>query len=86
MARLFPTILITIALVAFSLSNTHRVQFSFVVGEIDVRLIFLLLVSFGGGVLTILLHTALADAKHRALTRKMRATMTQPPLLPDEVE
>jgi uncharacterized integral membrane protein len=86
MVRLFLTILTTITLVAFGMSNTHRVQFSFVVGETEVRLIFLLLVSFAGGVLSILLHTALTEARHRALTRKMRATMTHTALLPDEVE
>jgi uncharacterized integral membrane protein len=86
MVRLLLTILTTTALVAFGLSNTHRVLLSFVVGETEVRLIFLLLVSFASGVVTILLHTALTDARHRALTRRMRATMTHPALLPDEVE
>jgi uncharacterized integral membrane protein len=86
MVRLFLTILTTMALVAFGMSNTHRVLLSFVVGETEVRLIFLLLVSFAGGVLSILLHTAVTDARQRALTRKMRAKWTHVPLLPDEVE
>jgi hypothetical protein len=51
-----------------------------------VRLIFLLLVSFAGGVLTIMLHTAVKEARHRALTKRMRATMSHVALLPEEVE
>jgi uncharacterized integral membrane protein len=76
----------TVAFVAFAWSNTHRVALSFVTGETEVRLIFLMLVSFAGGVLTILLNTALKDARHRALTRKIRAKTTQIPLLQDEFE
>ena len=86
MIRLFLTVLTTIAFVAFALSNTHRVSLSFVVGETEVRLIFLLLVSFAAGVLTILLRTALEDARHRALTKKMRTKMVHGALLPYEVE
>jgi uncharacterized integral membrane protein len=86
MVRLLFAALATIAFVAFALSNTHRVQFSFVVGATEVRLIFLLLVSFAGGVMTILLHSAVKEARHRALTKKMRATITHAALFPDEVE
>jgi uncharacterized integral membrane protein len=76
MLRLLFTVLLTGAFVAFAWANTHRVQFSFVVGETDVRLIFLVVASFAGGVLTMLLNAALEDAKHRALARQMRTKMT----------
>jgi uncharacterized integral membrane protein len=68
--------LVTVVFVAFGLSNTHRVQLSFVVGQTEVRLIFLLLVSFASGVLTIFLRKAMRDARDRALERRA----------PDEIE
>ncbi len=86
MVRLILTILITVSLVAFALSNTQPVPFSFVVGETEVRLILLLLIGFVGGVLTILVHTALKDARQRALTNKIRAHLTRDDRLRDEVE
>jgi uncharacterized integral membrane protein len=86
MVRLFLTVLTTVVFVAFALSNTNPVPFSFVVGETQVRLILLLLVAFAGGVLTILVNTALKDARDRALTNTMRASMTKHELLRDEIE
>jgi uncharacterized integral membrane protein len=84
MLRLILTMLTTVAFVAFALSNTQRVAFSFVLGETEVRLIFLLVLSFVVGFLAVLLHTALKDAKRRAEHQKMRAAMTRAALLDDE--
>lgn len=86
MVRLILMVLITGAFVAFAWSNTNPVPFSFVVGETEVRLILLLLICFAAGVLTILVHTSLKDARHKALTNKLRANMTEEELLRDEIE
>jgi uncharacterized integral membrane protein len=86
MVRLLLTVLTTIVFVAFALSNTHRVPFSFVFGETEVRLIFLLLVSFVAGVMTILIHSTLEDARRRAMKKEMRVAMSRGAMLQDEVE
>ena len=85
MLRLILTMLTTVAFVAFALSNTHRVAFSFVLGATEVRLIFLLVLSFAAGFLAILFHNALQDAKRRAHKQKIRDAMTRAAMM-DEAE
>jgi uncharacterized integral membrane protein len=86
MLRLILMVLMTVAFVAFAWSNATPVLFSFVVGEMEVRLILLLLICFAAGVLTILCNAALKDARHHALTNKIRATITDDEMLRDEIE
>lgn len=47
MAQLIIAILMTIVVVVFSISNSHHVELSFVVGKpVEVRLVFLLMSTF----------------------------------------
>lgn len=47
MRQLIPAVLITIAVVAFGIANSHHVQVSFVFGApVKIRLIFLLMCTF----------------------------------------
>ncbi|MBI5538299.1 MAG: DUF1049 domain-containing protein [Deltaproteobacteria bacterium] len=53
MARLIMAILATVALVAFSMANTHQVELSLVFGRpTEIRLISLMGATFGTGLLT----------------------------------
>jgi uncharacterized integral membrane protein len=73
MARIVMTIVATAIFVAFSLSNTQHVEVSFVVGRpIEVRLIFLLLITFGSGIVATVFHRLLTDASRRAQHRRIR--------------
>ena len=57
MIRSVLAVALTITAVAFSLSNTHHVPLSFVLGEaVQIRMIFLLLSAFIAGVVTTLLY------------------------------
>ncbi len=72
-ARIVYTILATIACLAFALSNTQHVEVSFVIGEpVETRLIFVLVISFGLGVLTSSYYRMAQDAKRHLKQRKMR--------------
>jgi uncharacterized integral membrane protein len=52
MIRLAVAVSLTFLLVAFAMSNTHQVVLSFVIGRpVQVRLIFLMMSSFLGGML-----------------------------------
>lgn len=73
MARIVLTILATVAFVAFALSNTERVEVSFVIGEpIETRLIFLLVTSFACGALSASFYQMIQETKRRAELRKLR--------------
>ena len=76
MARIVFTIVMTVAFVAFALSNASRVEVSFVFGEpVETRLIFVLLTSFGLGVLGSLFYRMAQEAKQSAEQRKIRARL-----------
>jgi uncharacterized integral membrane protein len=75
MSRLLIIMLATIGLVLFALANTEHVELSFVVGQTSVRLIFLLMLSFGVGALFALLYQAVAAARGRARKQKARVAV-----------
>ena len=87
MARLFLMILGTIAFALFALANTERVGFSFVFGQTEVRLIFLLVTSFATGALAASFwQTAVALGRRRARRRRIRVTFKRPELQEADVE
>lgn len=66
MGRLIVAILCTVAVVAFSMTNTHHVELSFVVGEaVKIRLISLLAVTFIAGALTVYFYQAVTRVTRR---------------------
>ena len=72
MLRVILIIMATIGLVTFSLANTQRVGLSFVVGETEVRLIFLMMTSFGTGAFIAALYQMVDTARQRAQKNKIR--------------
>jgi uncharacterized integral membrane protein len=72
MIRVALIILATMAFVAFALANTQRVGLSFVVGETDVRLIFLLMTSFTVGAFAAILRQMVESARRRAQRNRIR--------------
>jgi uncharacterized integral membrane protein len=73
MGRIALAFLATVLFVSFALSNTHHVELSFVVGRpVEIRLIFLLAISFGSGVIASLFYQLWLDANRRAHQRKAR--------------
>ncbi len=77
MLRVAIIILATMGFVAFALSNVHRVGLRFVVGETDVRLIFLLMTSFAVGAFVTVMHQMVESARRRALRGKIRGLRTR---------
>jgi uncharacterized integral membrane protein len=73
--RLFLMMLMTIGLVLFAFFNTERVELSFIVGQTEVRLIFLLMTSFVGGALSGLLYQAAIGARRRARKQRIRVAV-----------
>lgn len=72
MMRLLFIMLATIGFVLFALANTEHVELSFIVGQTEIRLIFLLMLSFGVGALAALVHQAVATARLRAQKQRER--------------
>jgi uncharacterized integral membrane protein len=67
MGRLIVAILCTVAVVAFSMTNTHHVELSFVIGDaIKIRLISLLAVTFITGALTVYFYQAVTRVTRRS--------------------
>lgn len=66
MLRLIVAVVSTVAVVAFSMTNTHHVELSLVLGEsVHIRLISLLAVTFVAGGLTVYFHQAITRlARH----------------------
>ena len=75
MARLLPIILLTVAVVAFGLSNARRVALNFVVGETEIPLIFLISTAFAAGAIVVFLHSFMRAAERKALKKKLRVEM-----------
>ena len=75
MLRVIMIIMATMGVVAFSLANTQRVGLSFVVGETEVRLIFLMMTSFGTGAFVAALYQMVESAQRRAHQNSMRVAM-----------
>lgn len=66
MGRLIVAILCTVAVVAFSMTNTHHVELSLVFGEaVKIRLISLLAVTFIAGGLTVYFYQAVTRVTRR---------------------
>jgi uncharacterized integral membrane protein len=83
MGRLIVAILCTVAVVAFSMTNTHHVELSFVVGEtVKIRLISLLAVTFIAGALTVYFHQAVTRVTRGAERSDRRSSAD----LDDEME
>ena len=77
MLRVTVIILATAGFVVFALSNVHRVGLGFVVGQTDVRLIFLLMTSFGVGAFVTVMYQMVESARRRALREKIRGVETR---------
>jgi uncharacterized integral membrane protein len=75
MLRVILIIVATMGVVAFSLANTQRVGLSFVVGNTEVRLIFLMMTSFGAGGFIAMLYQMVESAGRRAQRNRMRVAM-----------
>ena len=71
MGRLMLAIVAMVVFVAFSLSNTHHVELSFVLGKpVHIRLIFLLAIAFVAGTVSTLFYQMLLENSRRAQLRK----------------
>jgi uncharacterized integral membrane protein len=77
MLRVAFIIVATMGFVVFAMSNVHRVGLRFVVGETDVRLIFLLMTSFAVGAFVTMMYQMVESARHRALRGKLREAKTR---------
>lgn len=67
MTQLIASVITTIALVVFSMDNTHQVQMNAVVGEpVHIRLIFLLVIAFVTGTVATLFMQLIARISYRA--------------------
>ena len=75
MLRVILIVVATIGVVAFSLANTQRVGLNFVVGGTEVRLIFLMMSSFGGGAFIAMLYQMVETARRRAEKNKIRVAI-----------
>jgi uncharacterized integral membrane protein len=86
MLRVTLLIMATAGFVVFGLSNVHRVGLRFVVGETDVRLIFLLMVSFIVGAFVTVMYQMVESARRRSSKGKIRVVRTRAPLTRDPFE
>jgi uncharacterized integral membrane protein len=77
MLRVATIILATVGFVVFALSNVHRVGLRFVVGETDVRLIFLLMTSFIVGAFVTVMYQMVESARRRSPRGKIRVVRTR---------
>jgi uncharacterized integral membrane protein len=77
MLRVATIILATAGFVVFALSNVHRVGLRFVMGETDVRLIFLLMTSFVVGAFVTVMYQMVESARRRSLRGKIRVVRTR---------
>jgi uncharacterized integral membrane protein len=77
MLRVAFIILATAGFVVFGLSNVHRVGLRFVVGETDVRLIFLLMTSFIVGAFVTVMYQMVESARRRSSRGKIRVVRTR---------
>jgi uncharacterized integral membrane protein len=75
MQRAAALTLSTIFFVLFAVSNTRRVALSFVVGETETGLIFLLLASFAAGAVTVFVRSTLLAVRRRADSERVRLEM-----------
>jgi uncharacterized integral membrane protein len=72
MLRVAFIIVATAGFVVFAVSNMHRVGLRFVVGETDVRLIFLLMTSFLVGAFVTVMYQMVESARRRSLQARSR--------------
>lgn len=73
MWQLIVSVLLTVAFVAFGMANAHRVTVELIFGEpIEIRLIFLLVIAFVGGFLTVALRQMAVRAVARRRDRRAR--------------
>jgi uncharacterized integral membrane protein len=86
MMRLFLMMLATVALVTFALANTERVELSFLFGQTETRLIFLLATAFAAGATAAHFYLTLAGARRRAQQQRMRVAMERAALKELEAE
>ena len=86
MVRATLLILVMTGLLTFGLANTHHVGLSFIVGEMEVRLIFLLAASFASGALAALVNQLLERARRRVERKKIRVSMQRAALKQGEIE
>lgn len=86
MLRVAIIILMTMGFVAFALSNAHSVGLSFVFGETDVRLIFLLMTSYASGAFVTMMYQMVESASRRARRGKIRVVRARPALTQAHVE
>jgi uncharacterized integral membrane protein len=78
MVRLVVAIVLTIAVVGFSMANTHHVQLERVLAEpIQIRLIFLLAMAYIGGAVTAFFYQMVARLKRAAQRRALQQQVMQ---------
>ncbi len=76
MAQLILAVILTVTLVAFSMANTHQVELSCVFGApLQVRLIVLLAVAYGTGVVTAWFQQMARNAARQARKRREQALL-----------
>lgn len=89
MLRLVLTVLSTVALVTFAMSNGHHVELSVVFGApVKIRLVFLLLVTFFVGISIPLFYSTvkhMKESQRRKRAKKMAAKRAQAGPPPDSL-
>jgi uncharacterized membrane protein YciS (DUF1049 family) len=84
MWRLVLAVLVTVALVAFGMANTHQVELSVVVGPpVKFRLIVLVALAYAAGIVTAwfreMLGRVARQAERRRLQARLKATAVTAP-------
>jgi uncharacterized integral membrane protein len=74
MLRLLFMVSMTVGLVLFAFMNAERVELSFIVGQTEVRLIFLLMTSFVSGALAAVVYRSAMGAR-RARDKRIRVSV-----------
>lgn len=86
MLQLVVAVLLTILAVMFAMANTHHVELNFVLGEpVEVRLIFLLAVTYAAGGATAYLY-GLFNRVSRGLRRRRDRLMEKRDVVEGELE
>jgi uncharacterized integral membrane protein len=87
MVQLILATVLTIVVVAFSMSNAHHVQLSYAFGRpIEVRLIFLLLCTYLAGAATAYFYHMIRRVQRDAQRRKQRLVAKRRQLMEAEAE
>ena len=87
MAQLIVSMMVTVALVVFSMDNAHQVQMNAVIGEpIHIRLIFLLGIAFMTGAVATLFVQLVLRISQRAKMRQQHLWTQSQMAIREEIE